>query len=97
MKEDHLSVLELFWNKIYILKQANNLKKLLKIKVFHEKKCRKITLEDSKFSALKCNSFYHVDVEKCYFVYQDLVEIVLSPPHYIVKPLCKHRIVALEE
>ena len=32
--------------------------------------------------------FYHVDVEKCYFVYQNLVEIVLSPPHYIIKPLC---------
>ena len=28
--------------------------------------------------------FYHVDVEKCYFVYQNLVEIVLSPPHYYV-------------
>ena len=32
--------------------------------------------------------FYHVDVEKCYFVYQNLVEIVLSPLYYVVKPLC---------
>ena len=33
--------------------------------------------------------FYHVDVEKCYFVYQNPVEIVLSRPHYIIKPLCR--------
>ena len=32
--------------------------------------------------------FYHVDVETCCFVYQNPLEIVLSSPHYIVKPLC---------
>ena len=32
--------------------------------------------------------FYHVGVEKCYFVYQNPVEIVVSPPHYITWPLC---------
>ena len=31
--------------------------------------------------------FYHVDVEKCCFVYQNPLEIVLSPPHYIIWPL----------
>ena len=41
MYKDHLFVLELFWNKIYILKQANSLKKILKIKVFHEKNVEK--------------------------------------------------------
>ena len=32
--------------------------------------------------------FYHVYVEKCCFVYQNPLEIVLSPPHYIIWPLC---------
>ena len=32
--------------------------------------------------------FYHLDVEKCYFVYQNPLEIVFSPPHYIIWPLC---------
>ena len=41
---------------------------------------------------MKCNLdvgfLYHVNVEKSYFVYQNLLEIVLSPPHYIIRPLC---------
>ena len=39
--ERSLIVLELFLNKIYMLKQANNQKKMLQIKVFLEKNVEK--------------------------------------------------------
>ena len=33
--------------------------------------------------------FYHMDVKKGYFVDQNPLEIVLSPPHYIIWHLCR--------
>ena len=70
-----------------MLKVANNLKKCLKFR-FSVKKCRKIDLEDSKLSALKCNScagfLLPCECRKMLFC--------LSKPfgnsHYIIWPLC---------
>ena len=48
-------MLELIYNKIYMLKKANNLRKMPKIKVFIEKKWRKMSLKDWNLSALIWN------------------------------------------
>ena len=51
-----------------------------------------MALEDRLLRALICNlccrTFYQMNNEKFYFIHQNLVEIVLLPPHYWVWPLC---------
>ena len=87
--KDHLSTLELNYNNIHLLEKANNLSKIFKIKTFIEKNGSggsKIECTHMQFRARFC---YHVNTERCYFIHQNLVEIVLSPPHYWVWPLCK--------
>jgi len=53
--KDHLSTFQLIYNKMYVLKTANYVRKIPKIKVFNWKKWRKMTLEYWKLSAVKWN------------------------------------------
>ena len=85
-------MLELIDNNIDMLKKANNLGKMLKIDAFIENNGEKwlwrIENWVHSYAISDAGFFYHVNTEKCYFIHQNLVEIVLLPPHYWVWPLC---------